>query len=833
MKNRVTGKTKLVGGILLFVAIFFVVGFLMQNKMQELLHEHMEDQIMMQMKTMAELMDVQLQSELEQLESIAGYIEQTKDISDVWKNVDGEENVEFGLLSLDGTAIWGKELPFTEYSGIKESFRGNRAVSYKEGGGLLFTVTVFNGNNVKYVLYKLFDGEVLSEKFDLTCYDGDAVVIMINTNGQIVIPGTTENSELILKNTVWKENATEFRNRLNISTAATVYSTENDGQFLFVAEIKQTDMMLMGTVAEKHVMEGIAYISLLVLWVFGLLMLLFVIVIIYIFSAEEKVREGEALREAKLAAEKANHAKSDFLANMSHEIRTPINAVIGMNEMILRESKDEAILEYASNIQGASQSLLALINDILDFSKIEAGKMQIVLSDYKLAAMIHEVSNMILIRSQTKKLEFKVEVQEALPSVVNGDEMRIRQILLNLLTNALKYTNEGGVVFRIKGSVRDDSDICDMCFEIQDTGIGIKEEDKDKLFRQFERLDLKQNRNVEGSGLGLAITYLLVNNMQGRIEVESEYGKGSIFRVFIPQKIVNTEPIGVFSLVDSHHEEKIYKETFVAPDARILVVDDNEMNLFVIQNLLKKTAVHIVTCMSGEAAFKLTEEEHYDVILLDHMMPGMDGVDTLYAIRASENNKCKNVPIIVLTANALNGAKEEYLKKGFDDYLSKPIDGALLETMLLKYLSEQGVPVQMDKRDVQKETEKAATHVAETEVQETLLDREMGLKYCAGIEEMYVEMLQMFCDLSQEKMQAIQNAYDAQNWKDYIVFVHALKSTSLGIGGCQLSEIAKELELAGKADEIDTILAKHDVLMDLYTETVKEAEQYLNKTEGN
>lgn len=831
MKNSFRGKSRLIASVGIFVSVLVIVGVLMHNKMQELLNDHTEVQVTRQMQTMAELTKVRLDTELEELEAIAKYIEQTKDISELWQTIAGSEKASVGLLALDGKALWGEAISFSEYSGIKDSFRGNQAISYKEDGGLLFTVPVFNGNNVKYVLYKLYDGDVLAEMFEMTCFDGKGSVVMLNINGQVIIPGLVEGAEQILESKGWKNYADEIADKLNISTAATVYNEIEGDRFLFVAEIEQTDMMLVGSVHESVVMEGISYILFLVLWVFGLLLLLFVIGAVYVFLAEKKVRESEALREAKRLAEQANHAKSDFLANMSHEIRTPINAVIGMNEMILRESNDATIREYASNIEGASQSLLALINDILDFSKIEAGKLQIVNAEYKIASLIRNVSNMILFKSKNKNLEFFVEVDENIPSVFYSDEMRIRQILLNLLNNAIKYTREGTVTLRVNGKVESE-ELCTLCFEVEDTGIGIKEEDQGKLFKQFERLDLKRNRNIEGTGLGLAITDLLVKEMEGCIEVESEYGKGSIFRVYLPQQIISKEAVGKFVLGDVEQEQSTYREAFVAPNAKLLVVDDNEMNLFVIKNLLKKTQMQIVTSLSGEEALDFTKEQKFDLILLDHMMPRMDGVETLRNLRAMDGNPCQKVPVIVLTANALSGSKEYYINKGFTDYLSKPVDGALLEEMLCKYLVQEGVEIQITKEAPTKEVpekEVAVENTVQEQEKEEFLDIEKGFKYCGGMEEMYREMLQMFCDLSEEKMKNLQEAFDTQNWKDYIVFVHALKSTSLSIGGVMVSELALELEMAGKAQEYEVILQKHESVMELYQKTVESGRAYLSQ----
>lgn len=409
----------------------------------------------------------------------------------------------------------------------------------------------------------------------------------------------------------------------------------------------------------------------------------------YVFTkqnAELYKRELE-LEAAMKDLERASKAKSDFLANMSHEIRTPINAIMGMNEIILRESKDNNVAQNSMNIQSASENLLSIINDILDFSKIESGKMEIIPNDYMLSSLINDVYNVISLRAFNKGLDFKVTNNPNIPEKLHGDEFRIRQIVTNFLTNAVKYTPEGEVEFIVDYEKLDNNSI-NLIFTVKDTGSGISEEDKDKLFESFQRVDEYHNRNIEGTGLGLTITKNLVEHMDGKIEVQSTLGEGSSFTAIIPQEFYGDETIGEFAKRHDAYQKRQgteYKELLHAPEARILVVDDMRINLTVVKGLLKKTEIKIDLALSGRKALDMMAKNKYDLVFLDHMMPEMDGIETLRLLRDSRGINA-DTPVIALTANAIKGAEEEYLAEGFDSYLSKPVHGEDLEKMLLKYL---------------------------------------------------------------------------------------------------------------------------------------------------
>ncbi len=583
--------------------------------------------------------------------------------------------------------------------------------------------------------------------------------------------------------------------------------------------------------------------------IYNRLPVMYLVEVIICALAQYEIVRAQAKTEAALAdAEEANRAKSDFLSNMSHEIRTPINAILGMNEMIKRESTrgrdvifdraDESretfenVCKYSHNIENAGNNLLSIINDILDFSKIEAGKIEIVESHYKLSSVLNDVSNMIIFKTEEKRLEFITEVDENLPDMLCGDELRVRQVLINILNNAVKYTNEGSICLSVKGLAKSEGFIT-LIFAVTDTGIGIKKEDIGKLWGKFQRVDLKQNSTVEGTGLGLAITHTFLEMMGGSIGVESEYGKGSTFTIILPQKIVSEEPIGNFRerLEKSIRQMHVYEESFRAPGARILIVDDTKMNLMVAVGLLKDTEMRIDTASSGSDAIKMAKENHYDVILMDQRMPEMDGSVAMRKIREDEDSLNLNTPFICLTADAVNGARERYLSEGFNDYLTKPIDYKAMEKMIMCYLPREKVePVEA--KEKRKDTGAPAEPQIEPQIlKEAGIDYKTGLLYCQEDEEFYKTLLREYAGSAAEKKDKLKSYIDLKDWRNYGVTVHAVKSTSKTLGAKALSEEALILERAAKEGDYEKIMNGHDELMAHYDRIVNVIIEFL-KDEG-
>ncbi len=524
------------------------------------------------------------------------------------------------------------------------------------------------------------------------------------------------------------------------------------------------------------------------------------------------IKEEQELEKELEVAQKASEAKSSFLSNMSHEIRTPINAVLGMNEMILRESEDEQILEYANNVKNAGSSLLSIINDILDFSKIEAGKMDILPVQYHIGSMINDLINMVSAKAQDKGLELEVNVDKKLPTSLIGDEVRIKQCVTNVLSNAVKYTEKGSITMNVSYSKVDDLNIL-LRFQVVDTGIGIKEEDLGKLFSPFERIEEIRNRSVEGTGLGMSIVKKLLAMMDTKLVVKSVYGEGSDFSFEVKQQVVSWEELGDFKQKYREYLKSLkrYHEKFRAPDAEILVVDDTAMNLMVIKGLLKKTLVHVDTAESGKETLEKVVKKKYDAIFIDHRMPEMDGIETLEAMKDLEGNLNVGIPVIALTANAGANAREEYLAAGFDDYLSKPVDGGVLEDMLKKYLPKEKV---VDAEgDITEDKTSDAERVKTMEIPG--INLEEAEKNCGG-KEFFEDIVKEFYNNIDSKADDIERFEKEKDYRNYTVAVHALKSSARIIGAMELSKQAAYLEKCGDKEEISEIKEKTPDLLELY-----------------
>ncbi len=826
--------------VVALVAILSVLALWGMHRTMVLLNGTLERTVARQAADMSVIAQERFDRELSELTLAANHLamasteEDTTRLLASLRGTTGGRSV--GLLTIRGEAIQGAALSRWKYPSLSRAFRGQSVIDYCLGRGLLFAVPVIRNGNVRAVLYRLYDDKGLTDRFTLTDYNPAVRLLILDRLGNLIIPYKNygESDKEFFNAPEIRQEFWNLREQLDTSRSAASYIERNgERYFIFASDLPKANCTVAGYIPWSAVAGDISRIHERLLRSIGVLLLIFFAVGRYIFSVRRKAAENDALRREKAAANMANRAKSDFLANMSHEIRTPINAVLGMNEMVLREGKDPAVIRYARNIRSAGQTLLDIINDILDFSKIESGKLEIVEGAYRLSDLIGNAVNMTKPRAESKGLSFGLDVDTSLPDALVGDMTRVQQIVVNLLTNAAKYTETGSVDLRVSGERDAVGEFLMLRFEIRDTGIGIRDEDKGRLFKGFERLDGVRNRSIEGTGLGLAITKRLATLMGGDVVFESTYGVGSVFTATLPQKIAGDAPIGdLMARLSGEAEEPAYRASFTAPSAHILVVDDNELNLLVVEGLLKATGLQIDAVTDGQSALDCLASKRYDAVLLDHRMPGMDGVETLRAAKTLPN--AEGVPFLVLTADAVAGAKEKFLETGFDDYLAKPLDGEALEQTLIHYLPKEKVtrtPQPEKAEDDLPQDERTAANVqcAETGDDFPMLDVDLALQYCNNIS-FYRKIAGLFVGTHPKKRALIEEAFANENWKNYTSFIHALKSSSLSIGGKRLSETAKAVEASGKilfdanagvkerADALDYVRSHHARMMALYDE---------------
>lgn len=548
----------------------------------------------------------------------------------------------------------------------------------------------------------------------------------------------------------------------------------------------------------------------------------YVILILDVTETKNYIEEIERVREQ---AEKANTAKSEFLANMSHEIRTPMNAITGLSDIIMEESWGRSVYTYACNIKEASQNLLTIINGILDLSKIEAGRMELVPEDYYVKGIVSEVVNMMGVEASRRGLLMKCAYDMTIPCQYHGDAGRIKQILINLLNNALKFTKAGYVRISVEGAPGDAPDMEQLIFEIADTGCGIKKEDMERIFEDFMQVDSANNRSAEGTGLGLAITKHLVRMMGGTIEVKSVYGEGTTFTVKIPQKIVDKRTLAEQPKVPRKEQEKL--EMFLAEGYRVLVVDDNRINRSVAMSLLKNYGFELTEASSGMEAIELVRKKEFDIIFMDHMMPEMDGIEAVRIIRNECKENGRKAIIIALTANAMDGVREKFLENGFEDFLAKPLERKLLHKTLERWIPEERRKPQETKPQ---NTELLRKHTDFTDIHIKGIETDVVRKnYLDRIAD-YRELLNLYCIDGKGKRLLLRELLEKGDYKNYEIEVHGLKSASANVGAMELSACARAHEEAAARGDIEYIAVHFSELISLYESQLEYIQEFLSAT---
>ncbi len=953
MNKNSKAADKIITTVIAAIAYAAVLGtlfLLIFDRFEKVTDKQLESQSEALAYSMSQSLTERFDSQIRELEHISQSI--SSGILNAPPDIAGNDAIDSGMIAVDNTVIIGDSVLPEEYSGITDSFHGNTSVCCGKNGNIMFSVPVFSGENIKYVIYRLYDENSLSDMLDYNCRNGISAFIS-DKHGYILSRFYSNDiDDSFFTHPDYTKVHPKLTDDLRTSAAAAAVT---DRGIMFLSELGDTGMTFEGVIPLETAVGELGMIKSLLLWTFVMLWILLITITVYLFGAELRASESAELKTAKIAAEKANQSKSEFLANMSHEIRTPINAILGMNEMIMREEPGEPISEYSRNIAGAGRSLLSIINDILDFSKIESDGIDIIEEPFNFSSTVNDIVNMTMARMGDKKLEFVLRLDPNIPAEIIGDEARLRQIIINLLTNAVKYTHAGMVC--LKAGYTEQEYGINLNLTVSDTGIGITEENIEKLFTSFSRVDTEKNRSIEGTGLGLAISKKLVRKMGGFINVYSEYGKGSHFKVTIPLKVKSKEPfirvespeklrvlcyinpdkfgnrkIGLsyhklikeagISLKIRHTVCKSFEElkdlyerggashifvgkeeyldneqyllsiasktfvtviqnrknavdlpedikciykpfyvlsaayalngkkplqteyrrtdiSFTAPDARVLIVDDNTVNLKVATGLMKPYRMTAHTAESGERALEMLKDNSYDIIFMDHMMPDMDGIEAVGYLRTRGDEYSLTVPVIALTANAMIGARKTYLDAGFNDYLSKPIDPAALGNIIEKYLPERlRIPVYSTADNIVV-TEKADAKPAQKPLEikapfppDNIFTPSKGLLYAGGSEEVYREILDIYAKEGREKLVYIRELFEKKEWKKYIVEIHSLKSTSLTIGAVPLSEAAKTLEQAGKSENYALIEEKNDELLEHYSKVLDKADEYLSESKG-